>query len=118
MSSLELNRYRSVAIEVHKIINNKNPIYLSGLVGKKKSVYSTRQDGNLDIPRVNTVKYGQHSWRYLAPKIWKTCQTVARRQYPLLILETVSKLGMVLDLSVNAHFVVINLSQVILSYCF
>ena len=69
-TNLELGRLRNIAVETNKIENNLNQIYLSGIVNRKNAGRMTRQTGNLDTPRVNAVKYGQHSLRFLAPKIW------------------------------------------------
>jgi hypothetical protein len=58
-----------MAIEVFKIINKQTPVYLFNLVTIKKSSYSFRYN-TVNIPRVNTTRYGLHSLRYGAAKLW------------------------------------------------
>jgi hypothetical protein len=70
LHSLRLKRLRSMAIEVFKIINKQTPVYLHDLVTIKKSSYSFRYNNTVDIPRVNTTRYGLHSLRYGAVKLW------------------------------------------------
>ena len=78
MSSLELDRLRSIGLEVYKILNNLNPLYLSDLVTITNGPFFTRQKYNINIPRVKTVTFGQHSLRYLAPKIWNDLPIIVR----------------------------------------
>jgi hypothetical protein len=70
LPSLRLRRLRSMAIEVFKIINKQTPVYLHDLVTIKKSSYSFRYNNTVNIPRVNTTRYGLHSLRYGAAKLW------------------------------------------------
>jgi hypothetical protein len=58
------------ALEVFKIINKQTPVYLHDLVTIKKSSYSFRYNNTVNIPRVNTTRYGLHSLRYGAAKLW------------------------------------------------
>ena len=59
-----------MAIDVFKIINKQTPVYLHDLVTIKKSSYSFRYNNTVSIPRVNTTRYGLHSLRYGAAKLW------------------------------------------------
>jgi hypothetical protein len=59
-----------MAIEVFKIINKQTPVYLHDLVTIKKSSYSFRYNNTVNIPRVTTTRYGLHSLRYGAAKLW------------------------------------------------
>ena len=59
-----------MAIEVFKLINKQTPVYLHDLVTIKKSSYSFRYNNTVNIPRVNTTRYGLHSLRYGAAKLW------------------------------------------------
>ena len=59
-----------MAIEVFKIINKQTPVYLHDLVTIKKSSYSFRYNNTVNIPRVKTTRYGLHSLRYGAAKLW------------------------------------------------
>ena len=70
LPSLRLRRLRSMAIEVFKIINKQTPVYLHDLVTIKKSSYSFRYNNTVNIPRVKTTRYGLHSLRYGAAKLW------------------------------------------------
>ena len=46
------------------------PAYISKILDAHGSSYSLRQT-DLSIPRYDTVAYGQHSLRYLGPKLWE-----------------------------------------------
>ena len=74
----------------------KYPIYLSGLVNRKNADRMTRQTGNLDIPRVNTVKYGKHSLLYLASKIWNDLPKISNLKHHSQISNLVLYRGVVL----------------------
>ena len=52
-----------MAIEVFKIINKQTPVYLHDLVTRKNSYYSFIYNNTVNIPRVNTTRYG-------AAKLW------------------------------------------------
>ena len=53
-----------------KVIDKQTPVYLHDLVTIKKSSYSFRYNNTVNIPRVNTTRYGLHSLRYGAAKLW------------------------------------------------
>ena len=59
-----------MAIEVFKIIDKQTPVYLHDLETIEKSSYSFRYNNTVNIPRVNTTRYGLHSLRYGAAKLW------------------------------------------------
>jgi hypothetical protein len=70
LASLRLRRLLSMAIKVFKIINKQTPVYSHDLVTIKKSSYSFRYNNTVNIPRVNTTRYGLHSLGYGAAKLW------------------------------------------------
>lgn len=70
LPSLRIRRLRSLAIEVYKIINKQTPVYLHELITKKENSYCFRYKNMMNIPRVNTTRYGLHSMRYAAAKLW------------------------------------------------
>ena len=72
LPSLRLRRLRSMAIEVFKIINKQTPVYLHDLVTIKKSSYSFRYNNTVNIPRVNTTRYGLHSLRWCSKIVERT----------------------------------------------
>ena len=78
LSSLEAVRKRAIAIEVYKTLQNQNPVYLNKFITVNNNRYNTRQP--LFVPRVSTVKYGQRSLRYMAPKIWNSLPEDTRQQ--------------------------------------
>ena len=78
MSTLEISRVRSIATEVYKTVNQLNASYISKYISVKNGRYNTRQQ--MFLPRVNTVKYGHNSMRYIAPKIWNGLPTYIRDQ--------------------------------------
>ena len=70
--SLHVRRTRTMAIETFKIINNLAPIVLSDLLKKKENRYNFRYINLLQIPHVNTTRYGKNSFRYAAPALWNS----------------------------------------------
>lgn len=70
MSTLAIDRIKKLAVEVHKIIHQNSPQSLSTLVCKRHSDYNLRGSYKLDLPRVNTTKYGRNSFKYQAANIW------------------------------------------------
>lgn len=68
--SLEIQRQRTLAIEIFKAKNGMSPQYLTDIFVTNKNSYNTRQKDNLHTPVVNTTHYGLHSIQYLAAKIW------------------------------------------------
>ena len=70
MPSLKVGRLRSIAIETFKIIHKESPIYLHDLVNIKKPNYSFRYENTVDVPSVETTRYGLKSFRYFSTKLW------------------------------------------------
>ena len=66
MSSLQIRRQRTMALETFKIINQFTPVCLQNMVNVKKSKYSFRYSNIVDIPQVKTTAYGKESFRYAA----------------------------------------------------
>ena len=82
LSFLHISRIRNMACEVVKILNKIAPEYINNLIHVKKSVYNFRRGSQLEVPRVNTTRYGLKSFRYEAARIWnilpeyiKKCET-------------------------------------------
>ena len=57
---------------VDKAIHTSSPTYISNIFNERKSKYNLRGERALNIPSVNTTKYGLHSIRYLGPKLWNS----------------------------------------------
>ena len=55
-------RLRPLALEAFKTLNDLNPAFMKNL--------TTRRKNNLELPKRNTVKYGDKSMRSLGPHIW------------------------------------------------
>ena len=70
MPSLRLRRLGLLAIQVFKIVNKQTPVYLHDLITIKQSFYSFRYSNIAAKPNVNTTRYGLHSVRYGAAKLW------------------------------------------------
>ena len=69
-TTMLVNRMKTLSIEIYKTINQLNPIYMNVIFKKSNDKTSSRLPNNLEVPRVNQVKYGTNSLRVLAPKIW------------------------------------------------
>ena len=63
---------RNLALEVYKTLNKLNPPFMQNLFEEKHTKYDLRGIKSLDIPKVNTTKYGIQSLSYLGPKIWNS----------------------------------------------
>ena len=70
MPSLRVRRLRFLAIHVYKTINKLNPVYLHDMITVKQNFYCFRYTNLVNIPRVNTTRYGLHSISYGAAKLW------------------------------------------------
>ena len=71
LPTLHVRRLRSIAIiETYKIINKEGPTYLHDLLKIKSNHYSCRYNSKVDIPNVQTSRYGLQSFRYVAAKLW------------------------------------------------
>ena len=68
--TMEIRRIRTLALETFKTINNLNPSFMNNLFNIRKS--SNRRENNLEIPRRNTVKFGDNSITCLGPHIWNS----------------------------------------------
>jgi len=72
LKSLQQSRYCELLILIHKAIHNSSPTYISSIFKERKSNYNLRGEGALNIPSVNTTRYGLHSLRYFGPKLWNS----------------------------------------------
>ena len=66
LSSLKIKRWRTMAIEVHRIINKESLLYLHDLIKIKRTNYSFRYQ----ILAVKTTRYGLRSFRFFVSKLW------------------------------------------------
>ena len=65
--SMELKRYRILALEIFKILNVLNPTNMQDLFYLRSS--SARRPNNTAVVRANTNTYGTKSLRSLEPQI-------------------------------------------------
>ena len=65
---MEVRRFRTLALETFKTLNDLNPAFMKNLFAKRE--VSKRRKNNLKIPNRNTVKFGDKSLRSLGPYIW------------------------------------------------
>jgi hypothetical protein len=77
-TSLYHDRLRLIAIQVYKILHSLSPMYLNELCIKKENNYLLRDDCILFQPKVNTVTYGIHSFRYHSSKIWNSLPAIIK----------------------------------------
>ena len=71
-TTIHINMIRNLALEVYKTLNKLNPPFMQNLFEEKHTKYDLRGIKSLDIPKVNTTKYGIQSLKYLGPKIWNS----------------------------------------------
>ena len=73
LSSLLISRLRLIAVEVYKIVHKKSPEILHELVSQRQpGTYNLRGTNVLNVPRVKTTRFGIHSFKYQAAKIWNS----------------------------------------------
>ena len=68
--SMELKRYRELALEILKILNVLNSTYMQDLFHLNSS--SARRPNNIAVVRTNTSTYGTKSLRSLGSQIWNS----------------------------------------------
>lgn len=82
----------STFITTFKILNDLAPYNLSSLLAKYQPAYLLRSSNGLllQVPPVNTVTYGYHSFLYYVPKVWNSlpnCINVWSNVWKLFFLE-------------------------------
>ena len=68
--SMEIKHYRTLALEISKILNDLNPTYIHDLFYLRSS--STRRPNNIAVVRTNSNTHGTKSLRSLGPQIWNS----------------------------------------------
>jgi len=68
--SMEVKRFRVLALEIFKTLNNLNPQFMKEIFEKTK--WLTHKPANIKVQSYNTVKYGQKSLATLGPHIWNS----------------------------------------------
>ena len=68
--TMEIRRIRTLALETFKSLNKLNPHFMKDLFNKRNTF--ERRKNNLEIPRRNTVKFGDNSVKSLGPHIWNS----------------------------------------------
>ena len=68
--SIEIKRYRTLALEIFKTLNDLNPTYMQDLFYLRSS--SARRPNDIAVVRTNTNTYGTKSLRSLGPQIWNS----------------------------------------------
>ena len=69
---LFVNRVKELLIEVYKACYNISSYYLQVLFSVKESKHNIRSKMNLNVPVVNTTKYGLMSISYSCAKMWNS----------------------------------------------
>ena len=72
--TMKVNRLRSLCIEIYKLINNINPMYMNKIFKliKTSRVVRSNYKLNLNVPTINQVSFGDKSLRYFGPKMWNS----------------------------------------------
>ena len=73
-STMNVNRLRSLCIEIFKTLNNINPAFMNEIFELRKTNRAVQNQYklNLEVPIINQVIFGAKSIRYLGPKIWNS----------------------------------------------
>ena len=72
--TMNVNRLRSLCIEIYKSINNINPTYINEIFKLRKTRRAVRSNYKLilDVPTINQVSFGDKNLSYYGPKIWNS----------------------------------------------
>ena len=76
--SLHNRRIHDMLTLVYKSFHGLAPSYINELLIERNSSYNLRGKHSLSIPRVQSTKYGLHSFRYSASKYWNMFPEVLR----------------------------------------
>ena len=73
-STIKVKNIKNLCIEIFKTLNNLNPSFMKDLFNYRVVNHPVRDKYklNLEIPKVNQVKYGVNSLKRFGPKIWNT----------------------------------------------
>ena len=73
-TTVNVRNLRNLCKEIFKSLNNLNPVFLKEIFYFKESNRPVREKYklNLQIPKINQVRFGTKSLRGLGPKIWNT----------------------------------------------
>ena len=71
---MNVNRLRSLCIEMFKTMNSINPTFMNDIFKLRKTNRAIRNQykPNPEVPIINQVTFGAKSIRYLGPKIWNS----------------------------------------------
>ena len=75
---LHIGRMNLMASEVFIILHNLSPSYIQYLVKEKVSLYDFRNKKQVEIPRVNSKRYGMNSFRFEAAQAWNNLPNEVR----------------------------------------
>ncbi len=70
--TLEVQRYKFIATEVYKAVNNLSRIYIQELFEIKDLVYNLGDPIRTKVPKCSSITYGLKSLRFLGNKIWNS----------------------------------------------
>ena len=68
--NLESSPVQNMLITTYKTLYGIAPPYLKLLLKERKVAYNLRGTLKLNLPRVTTITYGLHSFRYAATQVW------------------------------------------------
>ena len=71
-TTIHINMIRNLALEVYKTLNKLNPPFMQNLFEEKHTKYDLRGIKSLDIPKVNTTKYGIQIFEISWAKTWNS----------------------------------------------
>ena len=73
-TTVNVRNLRNLCNEIFKFLNNFNPVFLKEIFCFKESNHPVceKYKLNLQIPKINQVRFGTESLRGLGPKIWNT----------------------------------------------
>lgn len=93
-SHMNVNRLRSLCIEIFKTMNNSSPLFMKGMFCLNDNGRTVREQNtnNLVVSRKTTATFGTNSLSALGPKIWNNLPSHLKRCDNLKVFKSMIKM--------------------------
>ena len=89
---MEIQRLRTLAVEIVKTINEINPPYMKNIFTPKENAKVRQND--IIVKHINTSRFGTQSLRSLGPKVWNNLPSNIKSETSFLKVKEILKLGL------------------------
>ena len=90
---MNIHRLKILCTEIYKTLQNLNPVYMKDIFQLRSNDRLARSQNiyNLEVPAVNSARFGTNSLSSLGPKIWNTLPTHLKSAKSLVDFKTLTK---------------------------